>query len=83
MELVQRVVVTHELMESIRNQYGPEAGDQMLINELTAKLAQSLISACRVSISNITNQLTLQTEVELKLIMPDAFDNHPINTPTT
>jgi hypothetical protein len=77
MELIQRMIVTHDMIENVRNQYGPDATNQMIITELATKLAHSLISASQVSITNITNPMTFQTEVELRLNIPNTFVNYP------
>ena len=77
MELIQRVVVTHERMEEISNTYGQDAVNEMLITELATKLAHSLISASQVSITNVTNPMTFQAEVELRLSIPNTFTNYP------
>ncbi len=77
MELIQRVVVSHERMEEISNTYGQDAVNEMLITELATKLAHSLISASQVSITNITNAMTFQSEIELRLNIPNTFVNYP------
>ncbi len=77
MELIQRVVVSHERMEEISNTYGQDAVNEMLITELATKLAHSLISASQVSITNITNPMTFQSEIELRLNIPNTFVNYP------